>query len=305
MEQEYPHEIIVVDNCSQDTTVEFLKAGYPIVTLIESPSNLGFGAANNLGIRHVKGEYVVFLNPDTIVNKNWLSALILPLANGKKIITTPKILTYDGLKINTCGNINHFTGLTFTRGLDDDPSCYHEIEEVSGVSGACFVMRIRDFLELGEFDEHFFLYNEDAEFSWRAHTFNYTILCIPGSIIHHKYHLEVSPEKLYFLEKGRYMTLRKYYSIQDIFLIGPSLLITEILTLGYTLHLGRRGIKSKVTALRDGFRADIDILTISRKALLPHLCVTIPEDQLTFNKIEQVVKVICNSIFRGNLKIIG
>ncbi|MEI6842585.1 MAG: glycosyltransferase, partial [Methanomicrobiales archaeon] len=61
MKQEYPHEIIIVDNCSQDDTVKLVKAGYPEVTLIQSPDNRGFGAGNNLGIRHAKGEYLVFL----------------------------------------------------------------------------------------------------------------------------------------------------------------------------------------------------------------------------------------------------
>jgi GT2 family glycosyltransferase len=219
-------------------------------------------------------------------------------------ITTPKILNYDGLSINTCGNINHFTGLNFTRGLGKDPSCYPDTWEVSGISGACFAMKKCDFLEIGGFDERFFLYNEDSEFSWRAHVFNYTILCVTASIVRHMYHLNVTPEKLYFLETGRYMILRKYYSLQDILLISPSLLLVEVLTLGYALRLGSRGLKSKVRAMRDGFRTDIEILTDARKTILPYLCSAIPEDQLTFCKLERVVKGISNRIFTWNFRLI-
>ncbi len=304
MKQEYPHEIIIVDNCSQDDTVKLVKAGYPEVTLIQSPDNRGFGAGNNLGIRHAKGEYLVFLNPDTIVQSDWLSSLLLPIEQNGRLITTPKILTYDGLTINTCGNINHFTGLNFTRGPGRDPSDYPDTWEVSGISGACFAMRMCDFLEIGGFDEHFFLYNEDSDLSWRAHLFDYTILCVPASIVRHMYRLNVKPEKLYFLEVSRYTILRKYYSVHDILLLSPSLLLAEVLTLGYAIRLGRRGLTSKVTAFRDGLRADMETFPFARKIILPHLCAVIPEDQLTFNKLERVIKIVSNKIFTWNIRII-
>jgi hypothetical protein len=304
MIQEYPHEIIVVDNCSQDDTVKLIQIGYPEITLIQSPVNNGFGAGNNQGVSHANGEYIVFLNPDTIVHKDWLSSLLSPLEEQDHLITTPKILTYDGQQINTWGNINHFTGLNFTRGLGRDPTHYQDTWEVSGISGACFAMKKRDFLDIGGFDEHFFLYNEDSDLSWRAHFFNYTILCVPASIVRHLYRLNVTPEKLYFLETGRYMILRKYYSLRDIFLISPSLILAEVLTLGYALRLGRRGLMSKVTAIRDGFRGDVKKFPNARNIILPHLCAAIPEDQLTFNKMEKVGKGICNKVFRWNLRMI-
>ncbi|MEI6294030.1 MAG: glycosyltransferase family 2 protein [Methanomicrobiales archaeon] len=303
-EQESPHEIIIVDNCSQDDTVIFLRSEYPEVTLIQSPDNRGFGAANNLGVSHANGEYVVFLNPDTIVHKDWLFSLLSPLEEKDHLITTPKILNYDGLTINTCGNINHFTGLNFTRGLGQDPSHYQDTGGVSGISGACFAMTIRDFLDIGGFDEHFFLYNEDSDLSWRAHFFDYNILCVTESIARHMYHLNVTSEKLYFLEIGRYMILRKYYSLRDIFLISPSLLLAEILTWGYAIRLGKRGFTCKVTALQDGIRCEVEKFPNARKRLLPHLCVFIPEDQLTFNKLERVAKVISNKIFFLNFRLI-
>ena len=305
MKQEYPHEIIIVDNCSQDDTVQLVLAGYPELTIIQSQNNRGFGAGNNLGVNHAKGEYVIFLNPDTIVQSDWLSALLSPMEQNNRLITTPKILTYDGLTINTCGNINHFTGLNFTRGLGRDPSCYPDSWEVSGISGACFAMRRCNFLEIGGFDEHFFLYNEDSDLSWRAHFFNYPILCVPASIVRHMYHLNVTPEKLYYLETGRYKILCKYYSAHDILLLSPSLLLVEVLVLGYAFRLGQRGLTSKVTAFRDGLRADMETFSYARKIILPHLCAAIPEDQLTFNKLERVIKIVSNKIFGWNFSMIA
>ena len=83
-------EIIVVDNRSNDDTVQLIKEKFPEIKIIESPENKGYGAGNNLGVKHAKGEYVVVLNPDTIVEKDWLKELVEPLKNGGRLITTPR-----------------------------------------------------------------------------------------------------------------------------------------------------------------------------------------------------------------------
>lgn len=304
LKQDYPHEIILVDNCSQDGTVSFVREHFPGVTVVESPDNRGYGAGNNLGVKYACGEYVVILNPDTIVEEGWLSSLLSPLKRQPKVITTPKILLYDGLAINTCGNINTITGLTFTRGLGADPSSFSDVEEVSGVSGACFAMRRDDYINLGGFDENFFLYNEDSELSWRAHLHDYRVLYIPTSVIRHDYQLSVSPEKIYFLEKGRYMILRKYFSMRDLLLFGPSLLIAELLTLGYALRFGRKGFMLKFKAIREGLGATVERIAGGEERVFSNLCVVIPEDQLTFNEFERIGKVVSNKILKWNSRVV-
>jgi GT2 family glycosyltransferase len=220
------------------------------------------------------------------------------------VITTSKILLYDGLAINTCGNINTITGLTFTRGLGADPSSFADIEEVSGVSGACFAMRRDDYINLGGFDENFFLYNEDSELSWRAHLHDYRVLYIPTSVIRHDYQLSVSPEKIYFLEKGRYMILKKYFSRRDLLFFSPSLLVAELLTLGYALRFGRKGLTLKFKALREGLGATVERVSSSEARVFPYLCTAIPEDQLTFNEFERFGKIVSNTIFKWNSRVI-
>jgi GT2 family glycosyltransferase len=304
LKQDYPHEIILVDNCSQDGTVSFVRERFPEVTVVESPDNRGYGAGNNLGVQYARGEYIVILNPDTMVEEGWLSSLLSPLKRQPKVITTSKILLYDGLAINTCGNINTITGLTFTRGLGADPSSFPDAEEVSGVSGACFAMRREDYLDLGGFDENFFLYNEDSELSWRAHLRDYRVLYVPTSVVRHDYQLSVSPEKIYFLEKGRYMILRKYFSRRDILLFSPSLLIAELLTLGYALRFGRKGLALKFKAIREGLGATVERVASDEARVFPHLCMAIPEDQLTFNEFERFGKVISNKILKWNSRVI-
>ena len=71
---------------------------------------MGYGKGVNLGVKNTDKEYLVILNPDTWFNFESIEELIKPLKNDKNIITTPKTILYDESHINTCGNVNHFTG---------------------------------------------------------------------------------------------------------------------------------------------------------------------------------------------------
>lgn len=300
--EKYPHEIIIIDSSSTDGTIEFVRNQFSHVKVFGCEKNLGYGSCNNLGVKYAEGKYIVILNPDTIVREGWLGELIKPLMERHNIITTPKILTYDGSLINTCGTINHFTGLTFTRGLGEDPNEYSEQEYVSGFSGCCFALRKNDYLRLGGFDETFFLYNEDSDLSWRSHLMNFAIMFIPTSIVMHDYVLKVSAEKLYYLEKDRYLILRKHISFYDFLFLFPSLAIVEILTIGYSMKLGLKGLKFKFKALQDGLEAKVDHKYGDKSNLYKKLSIVIPIDQLTFSPIDKVIKILANYIFSWNLR---
>lgn len=302
--QNYPHEIILVDNCSGDGTVSYVCEHFPTVKVIENSSNAGYGAGNNLGVKHAQGNYIVILNPDTIVREGWLSALISPLESENNIITTPKILTYEGFTINTCGNINHFTGLNFTRGLGLRPDLYQEPTSTGGISGACFALRKHDYEILGGFDETFFMYNEDSDFSWRAFQNGYTIKYIPNSVIRHHYTLNVTPEKLYHLEKGRYIILRKYFSTREMIILLPSFIVTEILTWGYSLKQGNKGAVNKIRAMTEGLQQPVKKVKGNTDLLLSHLDSRIPDTQLISNVFEKGIAIIGNIIFSINYRLL-
>ncbi|MGA3193072.1 MAG: glycosyltransferase family 2 protein [Candidatus Bathyarchaeia archaeon] len=299
--QKYPHEIIIVDGCSSDGTAELVKREFPNLKVIECSRNIGYGAGNNLGVEYAKGSLVVILNPDVVVESGWLRELVSPLENKDRLITTPKILTYDGSKINTCGNINHFTGLTFTMGFGESPKSRSEPACVSGVSGCCFAMRREDYFG---FDSTFFLYNDDSDFSWKAHLKGFTILYVPSSIIRHDYALRVSPTKMYYLERNRYLMLRKYLREEDLLPILPSLLIAELLTFGYAIKRGRMWLICKINAVTDGLRARVDKVNGDKRKLNMSLSVSIPVDLLTDNNFERLLKILANKMFRLNFKIV-
>jgi GT2 family glycosyltransferase len=295
-----PFEIIIVDNRSSDNTECHIRNIYPFVRLIINKANEGYGKANNLGVKHAVGDIIVILNPDTIVTEGWLEELVMPLFTEEKIITTSKILTYDGEMINTCGNIIHFTGLGFTRGYGLKSTSFNEYEYVNEVSGCSFAVRKKDFFDIGGFDDQIFMYHDDIDFSIRAHLKNFKKLYVPNSIVKHDYILSITPKKLYFLEKGRYVILKKYYSPKIIFLISPSLLVVEILTFGYAIKLGKKAILYKLKAIKEGFQIDVVKNNVKVKKLLQTMSVCIPTEKISTNKYELLINQAANKIFKLN-----
>ena len=294
-------EIIIVDNQSTDGTPEYVEANFPGVKVIKTKENIGYGAANNLGVQKAQGKYVVILNPDTKINS--LESLIEPLKNNEKLVTIPKVLLYDGKKINTCGNILHFTGMAFTRGAGEDPDNWDESQYVNGLSGVCFAISREEYIKLGGFDENIFLYMEDSEFSWRLNAYGYQILYLPECVVYHSYDFQVPPEKIYYVEKGRYIILRKYLSGNEYVLLSPSFFMTEILTWGYAVLNGPKGIMYKLKGIKDGFKIDLDKVECDRRSLLKDMDYEIPELDFNFNSIFRIFRNLANYTYSNNCRL--
>jgi len=295
-------EVLVVDNCSTDATVKIIEKFFPIVRIIRSNRNLGYSGGNNLGVRYARGEFIVILNPDTVVEKNWLRELVSPLRKLERTITTPKILLYDGSRINTCGNKIHFAGLTFVNGFRENPKNYSNKSYIGAISGCCFCIRKKDYVRLGGFDENFFHYQQDADFSWRALLKNFKILFVPSSIVRHDYVLKVTPNKLYHLEKGRYLILRKYFSKNDFLRFSLSFIMTEFLTFGYAVLFGLTGLKYKMKAIKDALSIKVEKISGNYTNLFRHLDDTIPLGYLTNTRIEFFFEKIANRLFELNYR---
>jgi len=247
-------EVILLDNASVDGSADFVAARFPQVKLIRSDTNLGFAAANNRAVAQAQGRYVVALNPDTLVTPGWLEALLAPFEREGQAqvgLTTPRILMLqEPHKINTCGNQMHFTGLTFCRGLNQ-PANSPELAvagEVSAVSGACFALPRSLWTKLGGFDETFFLYLEDTDLSLRARLAGYTCLYVPEAVVYHDYTNRFPASKMFYLERNRWLLLLKNYQLKTLGRILPALLLTELVTWGYTFKQGWPGLKSRLQA---------------------------------------------------------
>lgn len=297
-------EVIVVDNNSTDNTINIVESFYPKVKIIKNSINIGFGAANNSALKYSKKKYLIFLNPDTMIEKGTITHLLTPIEKDEFIVTTPKVLTYNGEKINTCGNMQHITGMAFTRGMGEVPENRKDYLYVNGISGACFAITRKNFIDLGCFDETLFLYMEDTEFSWRISSKDQKILYVPETIVYHDYDFMVSPEKIYHVEVGRYIILRKYLLFKYYLLLSPSLFMTEMLTWGYAILNGPMGIKCKIKAIYKGLTVDVTKQNTDTKSLLRLMDVKIPKLKFKFNLFFMIFRNIANFIYIKNRRLI-
>ncbi len=243
-------ELILIDNHSSDGSPDYVAEHFPTVKVIRNEDNHGFGRANNQGAQLAQGEYLAFLNPDTAVTPGWLEKLIVVLESDETIgLVTPKILLLDQPKmINTAGNDVHLTGLTLCRGMGLSYEALAEPAAVGAVSGAAFVIRRDLFVKLGGFDAAFFMYFEDTDLSLRARLLGYECRYVPEAVIYHDYQLRFGPQKTYFEERNRYVSLLKIYRWLTLLLLLPVWFLGEVVTWGFILIWDRQNLTNKFWA---------------------------------------------------------
>jgi N-acetylglucosaminyl-diphospho-decaprenol L-rhamnosyltransferase len=201
-------EIIVVDNGSTDGSLSMVKTKYPYVKLIENNNNLGFAKANNQGFKVCTGQYVMYLNSDTIVKPLALEKIISFMkAHPEADLMGPRLLNEDGslqvsaLKLpnvlNSLGDL--LFGFFHNSGLNKITSFYDGYEEtrpVGWISGACVVATGAAMEKLGGWDENIFMYSEDVLLGVQAHRLGLQVWYYPeAKIIHLRNRSSKIPQK--------------------------------------------------------------------------------------------------------------
>ncbi len=256
-------EIWVVDNASLDGTAAFIEKSFPDVKLIANDENLGFGKANNQALRQASGKYVLFLNPDTIVQDDTFSTMIRFMETNEQVgLSGCKILNADGTLQAACRRSMPTPGVAIPKmlGLSRlfpksrffgrynltflDPD---ESYPVDAVSGSFMFARTSLMQELGGFDEAFFMYGEDLDLCYRVKKAGFQVWYVAEtSIIHYKG------------ESSRFApfdSIVAFYKAMDIF-VGKhfshsySLIFTLLLRIGIALHLTMRAVGKALYAIR-------------------------------------------------------
>ena len=173
-------EVILVDNNSTDGSMEFVIKNHPNVIVVKLDSNKGFAEPNNIGAKIAKGEYLLFLNNDTITTTNFISEMIKVLEKDEKIAICQSLLLKPDGNIDSSGDFIDKMGIVYNSKTKTD-----EIREISSARGACMLMRKKIFDKLGGFDEKFFFSFEDVDLGWRSWILGYKTVVVPQSIVYH------------------------------------------------------------------------------------------------------------------------
>lgn len=184
-------EIIMVDNASTDGSVEFVRANYPQVIVIENKTNMGFSGGNNLGIARSSGKYLFLLNNDTVVDEGCISELVRVIEEkGEDCIGVfPKVNFYDEpMFINSYGVVWNWKYYWRDNRIGLlDIGQYTVPERIFGAIFPALLVRKDAFAAIGMFDDYFFSYGEDFDICYRANIMGYNFYLAPSARVLHKY----------------------------------------------------------------------------------------------------------------------
>lgn len=210
-------EVIIVDNGSKVSPQKELSAAYPSLIFIQSDKNLGFAGGNNLGIAAAKGDYLFFLNSDTILFANTLEPLIEFLESNPKIgMASPKVLYPDIKTVQYSGGIaiNPYTGRGKQLGfLEEDNGQYNQCYETGWGHGAALIVPKRVIELIGPMPDEYFLYYEEIDWAEQAKKAGYLVYYVGTSTIIHKEAISMggneSETKAYYMTRSRLLYMRR------------------------------------------------------------------------------------------------
>jgi GT2 family glycosyltransferase len=191
--QSYPiNQIVIIDNASKDNTLEKLQKWNSKIQLVKNIKNNGFAGGHNQAIRMTDTDFCLILNPDVVLDKDYVLKTIEALENTPRAGSATGNLLFkaDPKRIDSTGLIIKKARRAFDRGAHQSEEHFQQSEEVFGVSGAAAMYAremINDISLDGEFfDEDFFAYKEDVDVAWRAQLLGWKALYEPSAVAYHE-----------------------------------------------------------------------------------------------------------------------
>jgi len=244
-------EILVVDNVSSDGTRELLMKKYPQIVTMFNKENVGFGRANNQGIKKAKGNYVLLLNSDTIIPNHAIQKLYDFTKHHPKCFVGPKLLNMDRTNQTSCGPFFSLPVVFAALFLKGDtigmtrwsPS---KVSRVDWVSGACIMGEKKAFMDDLLFDENIFMYMEEVDLLMRAKKKGYKTYFYPGSQIVHLGSGSSTNKRtgpVLNIYKGMLFVYKKHYSVTALFILRILLKVKAIISIGIGIISGSEYLK--------------------------------------------------------------
>ena len=187
---DYPSElfeVILIDNASDDGSVEEVRRDHDWVRLIVNERNVGFSVGCNQGASLAdRPDVLVFINNDIRVEPAFLRELVAPIIRGDCAATTARMLSWDGKLMNSAGGGMNFHGMGIQRGyLEPLEPRFDQPRHTLFACGGAMAMDATLFHEVGGFDEEFFAYYEDVDLGWRTWVMGHSVRYVPSAICYH------------------------------------------------------------------------------------------------------------------------
>jgi GT2 family glycosyltransferase/glycosyltransferase involved in cell wall biosynthesis len=237
IKQDYPAErieLILIDNASQDGSLELMAEQFPTVRVIRNLDNKGFAPAVNQGAAMATGEYLALINNDAYADPRWLSSMLATLDTHRDrgvICVGAKMLDWYGQHIDFIGGGVNFYGMgnQFFHKLSTAAVKPEEHEILFACGGAMLIDR-QVFLDVGGFDEDYVAYFEDVDFGWRLWVYGYRVMLAPAAVVHHRQHGTSGSMYNYQLnrlfERNALLTMIKNYEEENLQrVLGVSMLL--------------------------------------------------------------------------------
>jgi GT2 family glycosyltransferase len=239
-------EIYLVDNGSEDGSVDYVDKNFPAVRIINYSENLGFAEAYNRAIEKVQADYALLLNNDTeVLERKWIKYLVEIASKDKHIAAAAckMVSMEDHARLDSVGGM----GIPFWRGfvdigkeeLDRGQYDYGNFVPFTFCGGAALLKRDA-FLKAGRFDGSFFMYNEDVDLSWRLRLLGYTVVYVPQAYVAHHFSgtagaKSVDAKKLYYSHRNLLRAIVKNCGSSLGWALRNYLLYSLLLTAGFSI----------------------------------------------------------------------
>ncbi len=189
LQTESNFEVIVVDNCSEDESVELISqfSDRLNIRIIQLDNNYGFSKAVNDGIKASLAEYVILLNNDAFAGRHFVEELIMAMDEDDDIFSAQALMLQyaDRSIVDTAGDYFTLPGFGFSDGKDKKAAAYSRSKDIFSACAGAAVYRRKIFDEIGYFDENFFAYLEDMDIGMRARLYGYRSILVPSAKVLH------------------------------------------------------------------------------------------------------------------------
>jgi GT2 family glycosyltransferase len=236
------YEVWVIDNCSTDGSGEMICKDFPEVNLLENHENLGFARANNLAIEKSAGDFVMLLNPDTVIENDVIEEMLNFIKKSPDIgAVGPRLENPDGSLqesaypepslIREFWRMFHLDRFHYFAVYPMDRWPLNQARQVDVLMGACLLVRRKVIEQVGLLDETFFMYSEEVDFCTRIRNFGWRIFWLPHISVTHfggQSTQQISQEMFLQLYQAKIQYFRKHYSLFVVWLYKFVLLMAAM-----------------------------------------------------------------------------